>query len=86
MPFVVYVLVSAGLKNTYVGQTEDVQNRLALHNSDRVKSTRGRGPWLILHTEPCATRSEAMEREKWFKSRSGRKKIHELILERWPSG
>jgi putative endonuclease len=48
---------------TYVGWTHDVPRRLAQHNAGKgARTTRGR-VWVLLHTEPFATRREAMSRE-----------------------
>jgi putative endonuclease len=61
----VYVLGSADSKRTltYVGWTNDIERRLARHNSGRgARSTRGR-IWTLLHSERYATRSDAMSRE-----------------------
>lgn len=48
---------------TYVGWTNDIARRLALHNAGKgARSTRGR-MWMLLHSESFATRREAMSRE-----------------------
>jgi putative endonuclease len=48
---------------TYVGWTNDVEKRLAAHNSGKgARSTRGR-VWVLLHSEKCASRRHAMSRE-----------------------
>ncbi|RPH93541.1 GIY-YIG nuclease family protein [candidate division KSB1 bacterium] len=83
MSFFVYILLSQGHERTYVGQTEDVLKRLARHNAGFVKSTKAWRPWILLHEESFATRSEAMKREEWFKTVHGRKFISRLIRERW---
>ncbi len=65
----VYVLGTqdGGRVSTYVGWTNDLEKRLAAHNSGKgAKSTRGR-QWVILHTESFKTRSEAMSREWYLK-------------------
>jgi putative endonuclease len=60
--FFVYVL-SSRRKNdcrTYVGWTIDLERRLQQHNAGvGAKSTRGR-KWILLYSECCKTRSEAM--------------------------
>ena len=86
MGFVTYILINESHTRTYVGQTGDFPSRFAKHNSGEVYSTRLFGPWIVLHKEEYTTRSEAMRREKWFKTRSGRKTIERFIQERWPSG
>ena len=79
MRFAVYILVNEAGTKTYVGQTDDVQRRLHEHNAGYVRSTRGGGPWKLLHQEACGDRAEAMKREKYYKSPAGRKKLRGLF-------
>lgn len=63
--FFVYVLGSRRKddRRTYVGWTTDLERRLRQHNAGAgAKSTRGR-KWILLYSERCKTRSEAMSRE-----------------------
>jgi putative endonuclease len=62
-----YVYVLGTIANnrhlTYVGWTNDVARRLALHNAGKgARTTRGR-VWVLLHSERFVTRREAMSRE-----------------------
>ena len=69
MLFFVYVLGSRrkGDCRTYVGWTTDLRRRLRQHNAGiGAKSTRGRH-WILLYSERCKTRSEAMSREWYLK-------------------
>jgi putative endonuclease len=69
MPFFVYVLGSRRKndRRTYVGWTIDLDRRLQQHNAGRgAKSTRGR-TWILLYSERCKTRNEAMSREWYIK-------------------
>jgi putative endonuclease len=79
----VYVLGSTGKGRywTYVGWTNDVDKRLAQHNAGTgARSTRGR-TWVLLHSEPFATRSEAMSREWHLKrDRKFRKELAAAAL------
>ena len=69
----VYVLASLADGEHYVGMTSMiVQDRLAHHNAGRVKSTKGRRPFRLLHAETCLTAAHAREREKFLKSGQGR--------------
>jgi putative endonuclease len=79
MKYTVYILFSEKFRKTYVGQTNDLAKRMEAHNSGRVKSTKRYLPWMIIHTEDFKTRSEAMRREKWYKTPAGRKRISELL-------
>ncbi|MGZ3412094.1 MAG: GIY-YIG nuclease family protein [Xanthobacteraceae bacterium] len=78
----VYVLGSADNKRalTYVGWTNDINQRVAKHNSGKgARSTRGRA-WTLLHSERYATRSEAMSREWHLKrDRKFRKRILDTL-------
>ncbi len=76
----VYVLGSEekGLWRTYVGWTNDLEQRLTRHNAGTgAKSTRGR-VWALLYAERFKTRSEAMSREWHLKrDRAFRKALGE---------
>ena len=71
MPYYVYVLESVRDGWLYVGQTSNLEKRLLRHNQGEVKSTKGRGPFKIVYIEKYKTRSEAIRREKFFKSPEG---------------
>jgi len=48
----------------YCGYTNDIDKRLAAHNSGRgAKYTRGRGPVRLVYLEAFETKEEAMSRE-----------------------
>jgi putative endonuclease len=73
MSFYVYILQSESTGRYYCGQTDNLQKRLAQHNdpsSQLTKTTkRFKGPWRIVHTVECATRSESMMLERKIKKR-----------------
>ena len=79
--FHVYVLVSEATGKRYVGQTDDVERRLAEHNrpehNPKKFTSRHAGPWALIHQEAYPTRAEAMRREKWLKSGAGRQWLDE---------
>ena len=81
--FYVYVLVSETTGETYVGQTSDLERRLEQHNHPEFNGTlhtkRRKGPWRLLHSETFSTRSDAMRRERWFKTGSGYRFVKTLI-------
>ncbi len=68
----------------YVGQTSNLEGRLRQHNDPRYKKTlhtkRRKGPGELEYSEEYETRSEAMRREKWFKTGMGREFIKKEIL------
>ena len=58
----------------YKGSTDDLIKRTEQHNGKTIFSsfTKKRGPWELVYSEEFATRTEAVEREKFFKSGKGR--------------
>ena len=79
MPYYSYVLRS--LKNgiLYKGSTQDIENRLAIHNLGLVNYSSKHIPWEMILFEKFETRSEAMKREKWYKTGVGREWIKAQI-------
>lgn len=63
----------------YTGWTNNIEKRIADHNSGRgAKYTRSRGPVTLVHLETFDTKEEAMSREALIK-RMNRKKKLDLI-------
>jgi len=87
--FYVYILVSQSTGKRYIGQTNDLERRVAEHNSiehnHRKHTSRNQGPWKLVYHEEHPTRSEAMEREKWLKSSTGRRFLDRKIGRASPS-
>ena len=75
--FFVSVIRSVTRPYRYVGITENVDRRLDEHEKGKSKSTRGRGPFELIHTESFETRDEARAREKFLKSGVGRKWLND---------
>ena len=71
--FVVYVLKSCKFDKSYVGQTRDIVERFAQHNSEHKGYTNKYKPWYIIYLERYLDREKAVKREKYLKSFSGRK-------------
>ncbi|MBI1781261.1 MAG: GIY-YIG nuclease family protein [Sphingobacteriales bacterium] len=70
MPYYVYILYSEKFDKFYIGQTDDVTNRLHRHNSGYEKATKPYVPWIMVwHTEK-GSRAEAMQLEKKLKNLS----------------
>ena len=76
-----YVYVIEGLSGfTYIGQTNNIEDRLLRHNGGREKSTKNHRPFKIIHIEEFDNRSRAMRREKSLKSGQGREWMHSNLL------
>ena len=71
-----YILFSVNAQKRYIGQTDDLDRRVREHNDpshNTMKFTsKHPGPWVLVYSEQYETRSEAMRRERWFKSGRGR--------------
>ncbi|MDA7565272.1 GIY-YIG nuclease family protein [Candidatus Pelagibacter sp.] len=70
--------ISPGTNKTYVGYTNNLENRLNKHNSNKgAKSTKGY-KWLLIYSKKFKSKSEAMSFEyKLKKDKNTRKKILE---------
>jgi len=68
MEYYVYVLKSQKNGDLYIGSTDNVENRFRLHNSGKVKSTKGYRPWLLLEYKTCSNRPEAVRLERFLKT------------------
>ena len=77
MGYYVYMLKSISKKSvTYVGYTNNLLNRIKLHNSGKgAKFTRGR-KWILIYKEKINSKSEAISREYYIKKN---RKLRNLI-------
>jgi len=81
MKFKVYILFSLVHNKVYVGYTHSLSQRLESHNLKGTKDwTRSYRPWILIHVEFFDSKSEAMSREKFYKSGKGREIIRKEIL------
>jgi len=76
-----YIVQSARDNKFYIGQTNNLKQRLKEHNSGLVRTTKNRKPLKLVYYETYNTRKEAVDREKYFKTHKGwneRKKLLKL--------
>ena len=66
-----YVLKSLKDGKYYYGSGKDAQTRLKAHNAGKVRSTKARKPFVLIHAEHYETRTQALRRERFFKSIDG---------------
>ena len=79
MSYYSYVLRSTKNGILYKGSTQNLEIRLQTHNSSKVKFTSKNIPWELVISEEFSTRSEAVKREKWYKSGVGRDWINSKL-------
>jgi len=76
----VYVLYSSKYDQIYIGQTDDLKDRLERHNTGKSRYTKRYIPWELIYFEEYETRSEAMKREKELKTHRGRDYIRKTFF------
>lgn len=75
---IVYAISSLQYNYIYVGMTQNLDVRLARHNSRREKTTLFYAPFRLIYTENCENRIAARKREKYWKSGVGKEKLRKL--------
>ena len=79
MKNVTYIL-KCNDNSLYTGWTNDITNRLKMHNEGKgAKYTRGRGPVELVYLEEFETKQEAMSREAKIKRLTRKEKL--LLIE-----
>ncbi|KAA3639116.1 MAG: GIY-YIG nuclease family protein [Bacteroidetes bacterium] len=73
--FFTYVIQSLKTNQIYIGQTNDLEDRLLRHNSNRNKWTKNKGPWSIIFSKSFETRSEAVRLERKLKAFKSRERV-----------
>jgi putative endonuclease len=78
--FYIYIIYSKTADKYYVGQTENIEQRLISHSSGISKYTSISTDWILVYSESFETRSQAVIRENEIKKKKSRKYIEWLIL------
>ncbi|MBW6431765.1 GIY-YIG nuclease family protein [Patescibacteria group bacterium] len=77
--FYFYAIKSQRNGTIYKGISINPYFRLKQHNAGKNFSTKPHRPYEIVYLEKCRDRTKAREREKFYKSGSGREKLKKLI-------
>ncbi len=75
----VYVLYSRQDGSLYVGCTNDLKARIKLHNAEKVRSTKSRGPFELAYYEAYSNQRDGYEREKYLKTGWGKNYIKKVM-------
>ncbi|MGB6973866.1 MAG: GIY-YIG nuclease family protein [Terracidiphilus sp.] len=75
----VYVLRSTSTGGLYTGATTDLDRRLLQHNLNLSRSTKNRGPWVLVHKEEVASLADAYKRERFLKTGKGRDELRRIL-------
>ena len=68
----VYVLANGSCDYLYKGAARNLKERLKDHAAGRVSRTKNRRPLYLVYMGYCNSYSEALKRERYFKSGMGR--------------
>ncbi|MFH0772751.1 MAG: GIY-YIG nuclease family protein [bacterium] len=79
MYYYVYILKSRYHNKSYVGYTENVQKRLEEHNQGKNAYTKKYKPWILIHREEYGNKENAITREKYYKTHSGRNRLKKIF-------
>jgi putative endonuclease len=79
--FFVYILEAVENKRYYIGQTENLEERVKKHNEGKNQSTRPYIPWQLKWCKGYDTRSEAIKVERKLKGIKKRTGIEKFVSE-----
>ncbi|MEK9154867.1 MAG: GIY-YIG nuclease family protein [Patescibacteria group bacterium] len=74
----VYALYNKDSGKIYIGQTNNLKERLKLHDKksfSKSYTSKNKGEWILIYEEPAIDRNTALKREKQLKSYRGRQFI-----------
>ena len=71
--FYVYVLRSESDSGFYIGFSTNLRARLRQHQDSESFATSHRGPWKLVYYEAYLNQEDALGRERYLKSGSGRR-------------
>jgi putative endonuclease len=66
--YFVYIIYSSSRRIYYIGHTNKFEDRLIRHNNNRNKFTKGKGPWKLIISYKCNSKSEAYQLELKLKA------------------
>ena len=79
MYFYIYILQSEKDKMFYTGYTNDLKERLKMHNDGKVQATKNRIPFKLIYFEGCLDQQDATHREKYLKTSWGKRYIKQRM-------
>ena len=79
MAYYVYILQSQADDSYYIGYTKDLNKRLFKHNQAKSGYTSRKIPWIIVYSEFCQEKSDAIKRERFLKNQKSKKFLSRLV-------
>jgi len=77
--YYVYILKSRKDNKLYTGCTNNLKQRLYLHNNGLIESTKNRKPLTLIYFEALLNKKDAFRREQWLKTGWGRNHLKKLL-------
>lgn len=74
-----YILCSEKSGRYYVGQTQNVKNRLSKHNKGHSEAKKNGIPWGLKKVIEFESKFDALKAEKWLKSMKSRRVTKQVI-------
>ena len=74
-----YILQSKNNNNFYTGCTSDLRKRFKQHKENKVTSTKGRGPFILVYYEACLNKKDAFAREEYLKPGMGKRYLRNRL-------
>ena len=79
--YYVYILENQSDKSLYIGFSADLRQRIAAHQNGRgSRTTKLKKEWKLIYYESYLDKNDAIGREKFLKSGSGRKYIYKQLF------
>ena len=66
--YFVYIILSSSKNLHYIGHTSNLADRFIRHNNNRSKFTKNKGPWNLVASYKCESKSEAYRLELKLKA------------------
>ncbi|MEK7653120.1 MAG: GIY-YIG nuclease family protein [Patescibacteria group bacterium] len=84
MIYTTYVIKNKSSNKTYIGYTNNINNRIKRHNGELPNkkssfTSRNKGLWILVYKEEFSEREDAIQREKQLKTSRGREFIKNII-------
>lgn len=77
--FYFYVLYSLKDHKLYKGYSADIGSRFLKHQAGGTTSTKNRRPLVLIYLEVFHSKKEALDRERWAKSKDGGPKLKAIL-------
>ncbi len=79
MFYYVYILYSFRFHKLYIGFTQDLVQRVNVHNSGKSSATKPYIPYTLIHYEAFLSKRDALHREIYLKSGYGLRSIKKML-------